>query len=184
MTRLLLIASFSVLFAACQQASAEKTEPLAEPVIQKQSFESEKTIVPIEEVPSFQDQVTIEDWATDLKEPWGIHFIADNTALVTEKRGKLWQVSSDNRIEVKGIPASVDKRQGGLLDVATDPDYAENGWVYLSFTHADAESPKNLMTKIVRGKIQDGKWIAEQSLFQARSEDYLDTGFHLSLIHI
>ena len=178
MTRLLLIASFSVLFAACQQASAEKTEPLAEPVIQTQSFESEKTIVPIEEVPSVQDQVTIEDWATDLKEPWGIHFIADNTALVTEKRGKLWQVSSDNRIEVKGIPASVDKRQGGLLDVATDPDYAENGWVYLSFTHADAESPKNLMTKIVRGKIQDGKWIAEQSLFQARSEDYLDTGFH------
>ena len=182
MTRLLLLASLTVLLAACQEASAEKDQQLIEPVIQTQSFESEKTISAVEDVLSVQDQVKIEDWATDLKEPWGIHFIADDTTLITEKSGKLWQVSSDNRIEVKGIPASVDKRQGGLLDVATDPDYAENGWVYLSFTHADESTPKNRMTKIIRGKL-DGQWAGlvwmdEQTLFQARAEDYLDSGYH------
>jgi len=132
----------------------------------------------IDHVPSVQDQVQIEDWATDLDEPWGVHFIADDTALVTEKSGQLWQVSSNSRAEIKGIPASVDKRQGGLLDVATDPDYAENGWVYLSYSHADEDDAKNLMTKISRGKIVDGKWTNEQTLFQARPEDYINSGHH------
>jgi len=137
-----------------------------------------ETTAPIDDVPSVQDQVQIEDWATDLDEPWGVHFIADDTALVTEKSGQLWQVSSSSRAEIKGIPASVDKRQGGLLDVATDPDYAENGWVYLSYTHADEDDAKNLMTKISRGKIIGGKWMNEETLFQARPEDYINTGFH------
>jgi len=136
------------------------------------------TTAPIEDVPSVQDQVKIENWATDLDEPWGVHFINADTALVTEKSGKLWQISPDNRTEIKAIPASVDKGQGGLLDVATDPDYAANGWVYLSFTHADEKTPKNRMTKIVRGKITDGQWEGEETLFQARPEDYLNTGYH------
>ena len=178
MTRLLLLASLTVLLTACQEASAEKEQPPTKPIIQTQSFESEKTIPAVEDVPSVQDQVKVEDWATGLREPWGIHFIADNTALVTEKRGRLWQVKSDSKIEIKGIPKSVDHRQGGLLDVATDPDYADNGWVYLSFSHADASERKKLMTKVVRGKIENGQWSKEQTLFQARAEDYLDTGFH------
>jgi len=141
-----------------------------------------KTTAPIDDVPSVQDQVKIEDWATELNEPWGIHFIAPDTALVTEKSGKLWQVSSSDRMEVKDIPVSVDDRQGGLLDVATDPDYANNGWVYLSFTHADEKTPENRMTKIVRGKIRAQTlgliWTEEETLFQAKPEDYLNTAFH------
>ena len=141
-----------------------------------------KTTAPIETVPSVQDQVMIEDWAVDLDEPWGVHFIADDTALVTEKSGKLWQVSKAERMQIKGIPDSVDKGQGGLLDVATDPDFAENGWIYLSFSHADAKAPKNRMTKIVRGKLSGQwaglMWTEEETLFQARSEDYINSGQH------
>ena len=137
-----------------------------------------KTIAPVDTVPSVQDQVKIEDWATNLDQPWGIHFIADDTALITEKSGQLWRVTSEDRMEIKGIPASVDKGQGGLLDVATDPDYAENGWVYLSFAHADEDNPKNRMTKIVRGKVSSGVWAQEQTLFQARAKDYLNSGHH------
>ena len=137
-----------------------------------------KDTAPVDRVFSVQDQVQIEDWATDLKEPWGVHFIADDTALVTEKSGKLWRVSSDERTRIKGVPKSVDKRQGGLLDVATDPEYSENGWVYLSFSHADAEDDNALMTKIVRGRIKDDAWADEQTLFQAKPEDYIKTGFH------
>jgi len=137
-----------------------------------------KTTAPIDDVPSVQEQVQIEDWATNLNEPWGIHFIGTDMALITEKSGKLWQVSSSTRSEIKGVPSSDDKRQGGLMDVSTDPDYAENGWVYLSFTHADDIKPENRMTKIVRGKIINGAWALEQTLFQARPEHYLNTGFH------
>ena len=141
-----------------------------------------KTVKAIDDVRSVEDLVKIEDWATDLDEPWGVEFIGDNLALVTEKSGTLWMVGNGSRMEVKGIPASVDKRQGGLLDVAIDPDYAENGWVYLSFTHADTSDSDALQTKIVRGKIPMGtvslKWTDEQTLFQAKPEDYIKTGFH------
>jgi len=137
-----------------------------------------KPTPPIENVPSIQDQVQIQDWVTGLDEPWGIHFIGPDKALVTEKSGKLWQVSPSSKNEILGIPASVDKGQGGLMDVATDPDYAKNGWVYLSFTHADETIPKNRMTKIVRGKIIRGAWSSEQTLFQAKPKHYLNTGYH------
>jgi len=137
-----------------------------------------KPIKAIEDVPSVEDQVKVEDWATDLDEPWGIEFIENDVALVTEKSGKLWLVGSDERKEIEGIPASVDNRQGGLLDVATDPNYSQNGWIYLSFTHADDADSKALQTKIVRGQIKDGTWAGEQTLFQAKPEDYIKTGFH------
>ena len=137
-----------------------------------------KTIVPIDDVPSVQDQVQIHDWAVGLNEPWGLNFIGPDMAMVTEKSGKLWLVSSESKVEIKGIPASDDQRQGGLMDVATDPDYAENGWVYLSFTHADERKPKNRMTKIVRGKIIDNNWSSAETLFQAKPEHYMNTGFH------
>ena len=141
-----------------------------------------KTTVPIDDVPSVEDQVQIEDWATGFDQPWGLHFIGPDTALVTEKSGKLLQVTSSTRFEVLGIPASVNDRQGGLMDVATDPDYSTNGWVYLSFTHADEKTSKNRMTKIVRGKISVQAsglmWTSEETLFQAKPEDYLNTAFH------
>ena len=183
MTRKVLTASLALLIAACQDAAAKKdtadnAQPSSPVPAQTASIDDTSTIAAITDVPSVEDTVSIEDWATGLREPWGIDFIADDTALVTEKRGRLWQVTSDSKVEIKDIPESVDRGQGGLLDVATDPDYAENGWVYLSFSHADANARKKLMTKIVRGKIQDGQWTEEQTLFQAKAEDYMDSGHH------
>ncbi len=141
-----------------------------------------KSTPPTDSVPSVQDQVQIETWADNLEEPWGIHFIGPVTALVTEKTGKLWLVSPDNRVEVKGVPASANVGQGGLLDVAVDPDYATNGWVYLSFAHTSESDPDLLMTKLVRGKIggasEEPIWTNGQTLFEAKPEHYLKGGRH------
>jgi len=158
--------------------SALSAEQVTDLVTYVKNGSDTKSITPIDTVPSVQDRVKIEDWAVNLDEPWGVHFIENDTALVTEKSGKLWQVTSTERMSIKGIPASVDQRQGGLLDVATDPDYADNGWVYLSYTHADSSDGKALMTKISRGRITDGIWSDEETLFQAKPEDYIKTGFH------
>ena len=178
MTYKFLFTSIALLLASCQNASAGKDETQNVPSVQQAVVETASTVEPVTDVASVEDKVVTEDWVTDLKEPWGVHFIADNTALVTEKRGKLWQVSPGEKLEISGIPASVDRGQGGLLDVATDPDFADNGWIYLSFSHADADNRKKLMTKVVRGKIENGQWSEEQTLFQANPEDYLDSGHH------
>ncbi len=137
------------------------------------------TTPPTDDVASVQDEVRIQTWAGGLNEPWAVHFIGADTALVTEKTGKLWQVSSDTRIEIEGMPGSANIGQGGLLDVAVDPDYAANGWVYLSFAHAVASDPDLLMTKIVRGKVGvNTTWTDEQTLFEAKPQHYLEGGRH------
>jgi len=62
------------------------------------------------------------------------------------------------------------------LDVALDPDYANNRWVYL--TLSDPGPSGTAMTKLVRGKITDFKWIDEQVLFEAKPEHYVKSRAH------
>ena len=62
-----------------------------------------------------------------------------------------------------------------MLDVAVDPDYSENGWIYLSFSH---EINELAMTKIVRGKINRNQWVNEETLFESPPQYYLETRHH------
>lgn len=74
----------------------------------------------------------------DFDEPWAMTFLPQtNHALITEKKGKLllWK-SKDDVIEVGGVPAVAYGGQGGLGDVIVHPDFANNGFIYLSFAEA------------------------------------------------
>lgn len=137
-------------------------------------------IEPITDVPSLTSDVRVSTWVRDLENPWGIEFIGNDTALITEKSGRLRLVENGvlNPEPIQNIPAVKDDRQGGMLDVAIDPDYAENGWVYLSFSHPYESDPKLTMTKIVRGRIKDGVWGDEEALFVAKDEHYTQRGHH------
>src|SRR5690606_14273841 len=68
--------------------------------------------------------------------PWGIAFLDEHNWLVTERPGRLRPVSKGQLLPepVSGMPAVhyPDATQGGLLDVILDPDYHNNGWIYLS----------------------------------------------------
>lgn len=137
---------------------------------------------PVNEVSITTQKLLIEDWAVDLDAPWGVSFIAEGLALITEKKGNLLLVTPNSKRKVIGIPTVANKGQGGLLDVALDPNYSKNGWVYLSFSDADKNFPEKTMTKIVRGKLSYSSdavvWKNEEVLFQAKPEDYMNTGFH------
>lgn len=66
--------------------------------------------------------------------PWAMVFLPDGRMLVTEKGGRLNIVTDAGaKTVVSGTPAVVDAGQGGLLDVALDPQFAANRRVYLSF---------------------------------------------------
>jgi glucose/arabinose dehydrogenase len=58
-----------------------------------------------------------------------------DAALVTEKEGKLWIVDtrSGAKIAVAGVPAVHVAGQGGLGDVAVNPEFVVNHRVYLSY---------------------------------------------------
>ena len=71
-----------------------------------------------------------------LSSPWGMAFLPDGRLLVTQKGGSLAIVAANGQsviATVSGLPAVAAGGQGGLLDVALDPDFARNRLVYLSY---------------------------------------------------
>lgn len=128
-------------------------------------------------ISTYDYEIKVEVYAEDLDEPWGMTFLDPATALVTEKPGRLRIIKNGKLLDnpVKGIPEVLDRGQGGLLDVAVDPEYEKNGWVYLSFSH---EVNGDAMTKLVRGKISDFTWTDEQVLFEAPYNLYIGTRHH------
>ncbi len=121
-----------------------------------------------------------EVWIDGLDNPWGLVFTDANRALITEKSGQLRQVVDGKLLAepVAGTPAVWASGQGGLLDVAIDPDYAENGWVYLTYSHPLESGSNKSMTKLVRAKIKNNMWTDEQVLFAAKPEHYIKSRAH------
>lgn len=82
---------------------------------------------------------TVDTVASGLENPWGLAFLPDGRMLVTERAGRLRVVTGDGAVgaAVTGLPANIDVQgQGGLLDVALDPNFAVNRRVYLSYAEA------------------------------------------------
>jgi hypothetical protein len=74
-----------------------------------------------------------------LDEPWAMAFLPDGRALVTEKRGALKVVALDGSGktgDVSGVPAVSYGGQGGFGDVVLHPQFAANGFVYLSYAES------------------------------------------------
>lgn len=93
--------------------------------------------------------------ARGLAHPWGLAFLPDGAMLVTERPGRLRVVDPQGVLSapVAGVPAVDARDQGGLLDVAIDPKFADNQLVYLSF--AEAEGGVN-GTAVARGRLVRG----------------------------
>ncbi|MFK7927475.1 MAG: PQQ-dependent sugar dehydrogenase [Myxococcota bacterium] len=78
---------------------------------------------------------TSEVFASGLGVPWGIAPLPDGRLLVTQRAGSLFVVNADGSVgpPMTGVPSVVAQGQGGLLDVAIDPDFSNNGRIYLTF---------------------------------------------------
>jgi glucose/arabinose dehydrogenase len=86
-----------------------------------------------------------------------------------------------NPESVAGIPKVLHEGQGGLLDVAVDPKYSENGWIYLAYSHALPEPGQQrppAMTRIVRGRLVGNRWQDQQVVYEAPHELYRETRQH------
>jgi len=95
---------------------------------------------------------TVETLATGLDHPWSLAFLPDGAKLVTERAGRLRVLGADGKLSpaVAGLPAVFAEGQGGLLDVALDPNHATNGLIY--WTYAEPRTGGN-GTTAARGKL-------------------------------
>ena len=104
-----------------------------------------------EVVQSRQATFRVETLAEGLEHPWGLAHLPEGGILITERPGRL-RLYKDGALQaepVAGVPEVVARGQGGLLDVALHPDFADNGLVYLSYAGA-GEGGAN--TEVARGR--------------------------------
>jgi aldose sugar dehydrogenase len=131
----------------------------------------------------------VDVFAEGLREPWGIAFINERHALITEKAGPIRQVVDGKLLPepVKGTPRTQVMGQGGMMAVSVDPQYGQgngdgtNDWIYLGYSHPRDDrftSGTPTMTRIVRGKIVDNTWTDQQVLFEAKPDHYRNAGVH------
>jgi aldose sugar dehydrogenase len=71
---------------------------------------------------------------------------------------------------IQGTPEVWSQGQGGLLDVAVHPNHATNGWVYLSYSEPGENG--TAMTAVVRGRLREGRFVEQQTVFRAPANSY------------
>ena len=108
----------------------------------------------------------LEVVASDIAIPWGMAWLPDGTMLVTEKSGVLFHIKNGAKTEVKNVPKVYARGQGGLLDIVLHPNYAKNGWIYITYSSDEGEGTGG-NTKLIRAKLLDGSLTQIESLYKA-----------------
>lgn len=147
------------LTAACMAPAAAQTAQMAQTAdfnaappnnpAQKPAFAGQ-TRAPLRTTDTRFDVVTV---AHGLDHPWGLAFLPDGHMLVTERAGRMRLVAADGSLSapVEGLPPVEVRGQGGLLDVALDPHFADNGLIYWSYAQPQADHSNN--TAVARGRL-------------------------------
>ena len=138
---------------ACQRSDAQVADPRpANDPNQRPAFAGQ-TDAPERKLNVAFDVVTVAD---GINTGWSLAFLPNGKMLVTERGGRLLVVGPDgSRSEpVAGLPPVDARGQGGLLDVALDPDFATNSTIYWSFSEPQPEMANN--TAVARGRFVDG----------------------------
>lgn len=125
---------------------------------------------------SMDGTVQVETVAKGLEHPWALAFLPDGKILVTERPGRLRIVETDGQISkpLEGVPRVFARGQGGLLDVALDPRFAENRLVYLSY--AEPGEGNTAGTAVTRGRLGEEKLEDVQVIY--RQQPKVEGGSH------
>ena len=124
-----------------------------------------------EEAPGYRIEPLLENVAW----PWNIAFLPDGGYLLTQRGGKLLRLDADGSIaaEIRGVPPAYVESQGGLFDVLLDPDFADNGRIYLSYAHG---VPEANATRVMAARLDDDVLRDHEVLFTV--EPTKDTPVH------
>jgi glucose/arabinose dehydrogenase len=128
------------------------------------------------------ETIRIVTVAAGLSHPWGLAFLPDGRTLVTERPGRLRVVGRDGRLApqpVAGLPKIEEYGQGGLLDVALHPRFAENGLVYLSYAE---RGEGGYGTAVARGKLAGDRLEAVEVIYRQQPKSRAGRHFGSRLV--
>jgi aldose sugar dehydrogenase len=128
------------------------------------------------------DEVKMEVAVSGLKMPWSMTFLPNGDMLVTERTGQLRLVQNGqlHPDPIKGLPEITYKGQGGLLDVALHPNYAQNDWIYFSYASPaqSGEEGSGFTSAFMRAKLKNHELVEKQVIFRAKPN--VNTNHHFA----
>ncbi|PHN03945.1 PQQ-dependent sugar dehydrogenase [Flavilitoribacter nigricans] len=132
-------------------------------------YEFEEEEKPVGDLVTEAMSVRLDTFASDLKSPWGMTFLPGGDMLFTEKGGELYRYSgSGEPQQISGVPEVLAMGQGGLLDVELHPDFANNNWIYLSYSKSKEEGGETLgTTAVMRAKLNGNALSEQEVIFEA-----------------
>jgi len=111
-----------------------------------------------------------------LEHPWSMVWLPNGEILITERPGRL-RVVREGKLDPKaiaGVPEVFAVGQGGLLDVAIHPQFAQNRWIYLTYAHGDREANRTRVARAVYdgASLRDVRVIFEVSQAKTGSQHF------------
>ena len=160
----LLIAALSIVFTACGQKQDKKSETATVAEIETKIEVGTESSVEAEAATNVN--YSTEIIVPDLNIPWGMAFLPDGSMLITEKSGELIHFKGGKKTIIEGLPDIYVRGQGGLLDIELHPDYANNGWLYISHASEDGGGSGG-NTALLRAKLEGNKLAELTRLYKA-----------------
>jgi glucose/arabinose dehydrogenase len=116
------------------------------------------------------EQFKVVTFVEGLKNPWSMAWLPNGDMLVTERGGTLRLVKGGKLLPdpIAGVPKVRALGQGGLQEVAVHPKYAQNHYIYLSYSKPDADGKKGT-TALARAKFENDKLSEVKEIFEAKA---------------
>ncbi len=115
--------------------------------------------------------------AGDLSHPWGMAALPDGGLLITERPGRMRLYRDGTLSEpLSGLPEVDDGGQGGLLDVAVAPDFAQTRQVWFSF--AQPRGARESATAVGTGRLSDDATALEDVQIIFQQEPAVESPIH------
>jgi len=142
----------------------------------------------------------VQQLAVDLQQPSAMVFLPDGRGLLVERRsaridivdltsgsltpldgGFVAVMGRDSGAHDPRRPAALAYEDAGLHDIALHPDYAHNGWIYVSYSSGDFERST---TALDRFRLRGDRIVDRERIFtpDAYSEDRFHYGGRLAFV--
>jgi glucose/arabinose dehydrogenase len=131
-------------------AKTTPVDPLKANTDYKSAFEGQTRIAAVKTVTPYN----VEKIAEDLGRPWAVIPLPDGRLLISEKTGYMQIRDAGGTLikKITGFPEVDAEEQGGLLDVALDPDFAKNKTIYWSFSEKNGTGN---LTAVAKGQLDE-----------------------------
>lgn len=124
-----------------------------------------------------QTNYSLELVVPNLEIPWGIAYLPNNSLLITERKGELIHFKNGKKTSIQNVPNTYVRGQGGLMGIATHPDFVENNIIYFTQSSSVESEQSGGNTALYRAVLQDNALQDVTLLYKAKPNTKKGTHF-------